>query len=37
MQYFANNRNIMIKKVNKDSTAVVWDCDDYIAEAEEKV
>ena len=31
---FDDHRNIVLKKADKGSCAVVWDCNDYIAEAE---
>ena len=34
LRSLADNRNIVIKKADKGSCAVVWDCNDYIAEAE---
>ena len=34
MTALANDRSIIIKKADKDSCVVVWDRNDYIAEAE---
>ena len=33
----ANDRNIVIKKADKDSCVVIWDCLDYIMEAEKQL
>ena len=33
----ANNRSIATKKAHKSSCAVVWDSEDYIAEAEKQL
>ena len=37
MRSLANNRSIVIKKADKGSCVVVWDCEDYIAEAEKQL
>ena len=37
MWSLANDRSIVIKKVDKGSCVVVWDCEDYIAEAENQL
>ena len=34
MRALANDRSIVVKKPDKDSCVVVWDRNDYIAEAE---
>ena len=37
MQSLAHNRSIVIKKAHKGSSVAVWDCYDYIAEAENQL
>ena len=37
MRALANDRSIVIKKADKGSCVVVWDRDDYIAEAEKQL
>ena len=37
MQSLADNRSIVIKKAPKGSSVAVWDCYDYIAEAENQL
>ena len=33
----ADDRNIVIKKADKGSCVVIWDCNDYITEAEKQL
>ena len=37
MRSQANDRNIVIKKADKGSCVVIWDRNDYIAEAEKQL
>ena len=37
MRLLANDRSIVIKKADKDSCMVVWDREDYIAEASKQL
>ena len=37
MRSLANDRNIVIKKADKGSCLVVWDREDYMAEAEKQL
>ena len=37
MRLLANDRSIVIKKADKDLCVVVWDCEDYIAEASKEI
>ena len=36
MRALADDRSIVIKKADKGSTVVVWDCNDYILDAEKQ-
>ena len=37
MRLLANDRSIVIKKADKGSRVVAWDCEDYIAEASKRL
>ena len=37
MQSLADDRNIVIKKADKGSCEVVWDCEDYLLEAQKQL
>ena len=37
MRFLVNDRSVVIKKADKSSCAVVWDREDYIAEAERQL